>query len=239
MNPQTTAILAELATVDEQRVLRRADPALDERVLALKRYQARRFERTYADLMDHERYRAAVRFFLDELYGPQEFASRDAQFARIVPSLVRLFPGAIVETVHQLARLHALSEAMDTQMARSLPSTTVKARDYLTAWQRCGQPEVRRRQLAQVLDIGQRLDRLTRKPLLRAALRAMRGPAHAAGLGELQHFLETGFDGFAQLHGAEEFLSTLREREQAFAAALFGVPAAQADLSQAPWSQLP
>lgn len=238
-NPTAIAILAELATVDQHRVLRQADAALTERVLALKHYQARRFEHTYADLLGSERYRAAVRFFLEELYGPQEFASRDAQFARIVPSLVRLFPGAIVDTVHQLAKLHALSEAMDTQMAQALPRSGLQARDYLAAWQRCGQPEVRQRQIALVMDIGQRLDTLTRKPFLRATLRAMRGPANAAGLGDLQRFLESGFDGFAQLRGADEFLATLRERETRLADALFGVPAAQADLSLVPWSELP
>ena len=46
---------------------------------------------------------------LDELYGPQDFSDRDAQFARVVPALVRLFPQELVETVAVLARLHALS----------------------------------------------------------------------------------------------------------------------------------
>ena len=68
-----------------------ADPALAGRVQALKAYQARRFEATYGDLLAHPRYQGAARFFLEELYGPQEFAARDAQFSRIVPALVRLF----------------------------------------------------------------------------------------------------------------------------------------------------
>ena len=52
----------------------------------------------------------------------------------------------------------------------------------------------------------------------------MRGPAAAAGLAELQHFLEQGFDTFKAMRGAEDFLGTVREREQALASALFDAP---------------
>ena len=62
---------------------------------------------------------------------------------------------------------------------------------------------------------------MTRKALLRNGLRLMRGAAGAAGLGELQHFLETGFDTFKAMRGAQEFLSLVAERESRLASALF------------------
>jgi hypothetical protein len=40
----------------------------------------------------------------------------------------------------------------------------------------------------------------------------MRGPAHAAGLGVLQAFLESGFDTFGEMRGATEFLDTMATR---------------------------
>ena len=49
----------------------------------------------------------------------------------------------------------------------------------------------------------------------------MRGPARAAGLGELQIFLETGFDTFRAMNGAQEFLAIVKRREEELAAALF------------------
>jgi len=49
------------------------------------------------------RYGPAAHFFLEELYGPRDFADRDTQFARVVPALVRLFPREIVATVAILA----------------------------------------------------------------------------------------------------------------------------------------
>ena len=68
---------------------------------------------------------------------------------------------------------------------------------------------------------GRRVARpLTRNPLLRHTLRLMRGPARAAGLGELQRFLESGFDTFKAMGGAREFLSIIAARERALARAL-------------------
>ena len=69
--------------------------------------------------------------------------------------------------------------------------------------------------------MGRDLDSLTRKPLLRTTLHLMRGPARAAGLPALQQFLETGFDTFKAMGGAEEFLAIVGTRERALAAALF------------------
>lgn len=117
MSVDSSRILGGLGRVEAQRQLRAAQPALLEGVSRVKSYQSRRFSRTYADLLASSRYEPAARFFLEELYGPHDFSTRDAQFVRIVPALVRLFPREIVETVSVLATLHALSEELDTQMA--------------------------------------------------------------------------------------------------------------------------
>lgn len=215
------SILAQLAVVAREREARAADAALGATVQALKRYQQQRFARTYADLLANARYGAAARFFLDELYGPKDFSERDAQFARVVPALVRLFPHELIETVALLARLHALSETLDSEMGRHLLGQALDRAGYATAWQHTGQPEVREEQIRLTLAVGRDLDRLTRKPLLRTSLHLMRGPARAAGLPALQQFLESGFDTFKAMGGAESFLSTVGARERALAAALF------------------
>ena len=116
-SPVVDRIRAHLHTVSLLRAQRQADPALAGRVRAVKTYQAQRFEQTYTDLLASPRYRGAARFFLEELYGPQEFAERDTQFARVVSALVRIFPQEVVHTVEQLGALHALSEALDDACA--------------------------------------------------------------------------------------------------------------------------
>jgi hypothetical protein len=214
-------ILARLAAVAHEREERAGVPLLAEKVGAIKRYQQQRFARTYEDLLGAPRYGAAAHFFLDELYGPDDYRRRDAQFARVVPMLDRLFPQQIVETVSRLAELHALSERLDTRMGSALGAPSVDAAAYIGAWRATGEPHSRERQIELMLTIGRSLDRLVRNPVIRQSLRVMRGPASAAGLGELQEFLESGLGAFRAMKGAADFLGTIEARERSLAVAMF------------------
>ena len=221
MPADVSSILADLRLVAAEREQRAASASLMAHVRAIKHYQQRRFSHTYADLLAAPRYAAVARFFLDELYGPHDFTERDAQLARIVPALVRQFPRAMVDAVGTLVQLHALSEVLDSRMGANLDGVDVDASRYIEAWCATGMVESRERQIALTLEVGTALDALTRKPLLRNSLRLMRRPAHAAGLGALQGFLETGFDTFRAMGGAQEFLSMIESREHRLADALF------------------
>lgn len=214
------------------RQIHSSDPDLATRVKAVKAFQAARFACTYADLLQGGSYRDAARFFLDELYSDKDYAERDAQFSRIAGALQTLFPKQVVATAVSLAQLHVLTEEMDQAMALAWPGeamTMERSREsmYVTAWRAVGRRGERNRQLQLVQDIGKELARLTRMPGLRLMLRMMRKPAHAAGLGSLQEFLESGFDTFAgmsrQLHGVETFLSIVNDRESALITLLFEV----------------
>ena len=228
-------ILKSLHAVERERAARALDETWRRRVQAIKTYQQRRFTRTYADLLESSRYGSAARFFLDHLYGPRDFTERDAQFVRIVPALVRLFPTEIVETVDTLASLHALSESLDSDMARRLACDEVTRERYVAAWRASGRADDRERQIALTLEVGRALDRYTRRPLVRQSLRMMRAPARAAGLSELQRFLESGFDSFAAMRGAADFLATVGTRERSLASALFGHQTELVALRTARW----
>ncbi|MEO7940200.1 MAG: hypothetical protein ABIR55_16345, partial [Burkholderiaceae bacterium] len=81
------------------------------------------------------------------------------------------------------------------------------------------------RQLQLVLKVGRDLEALTRTPGLRLTLKLMRRPANAAGLADLQHFLEQGFDTFARMGqrrgSTDTFLRLIDQRETALLKALF------------------
>lgn len=217
-------ILAFLQQVEHERERRQRSPTLARAVDGVKRYQQQRFRKTYADLLADPRYAAAATFFLEELYGPEDYSLRDEQFARVVPALVRLFPTEVVHTVALLAQLHALSERLDSLLGLALQTPSLDAQCYSQAWRAVGEAAARRQQIELTLSVGASLDALTRKPLLRQALRLMRGPAHAAGLGELQRFLETGFDTFKAMKGAQSFLDMVQQRETRLANLLAGAP---------------
>jgi len=221
MNADGLAILEHLQVVAAERAARKLDPALGERVTAIKAYQHTRFERTYADLLRQPRYTAAARFFLEELYGPHDFTRRDEQFARVVPGLVRMFPRELVGTVRTLGELHALSEQLDTTMARKIDVLPIGPASYAAAWKTASPEADRYRQIDLMLAVARALDRYTHNPLLRHSLRLMRKPAQAAGLAALQQFLESGFDTFSAMGGAAEFIRQIETRERALVGFLF------------------
>jgi len=223
-----------LRLVQDERTRRAATAGLTERVQAIKAYQQRRFAHTYADMLASKRYQPASQFFLDELYGPGDFHVRDQQFARVVPTLTRIFPTDIVRTVAMLAQLHALSERLDSVMGEALGREPVKALAYATAWQATGQRSERAEQIALTVRVAGSLDLITQRRWIRGSLRLMRSAAHAAGLGKLQAFLEAGFDAFKAMDGAAGFIAAIEEREQLLAKALF-----DADIKPKRASELP
>jgi hypothetical protein len=222
-----------IAAVNDHRALAAQNPALHQAVQAVKAFQAARFRATYADLLANPRFRPAVLFFLNELYGDKDYTLRDAQFVRIASPLERLFPHSVVDTAVAMAELHAVTEQLDTALAHAclalVPGNIITApldtRLYVQAWQRTGQRAERDFQLATVLRVGQDLSDFTRKRGLRTLLRMMRGPAKASGMGALQIFLEAGFDTFGELStqgdAAQAFLAHVAERENRLIETLF------------------
>jgi hypothetical protein len=223
-------ILASFRAVAAERRARERDPRFLAWLQAVKVFQHARFRRTYVDLLAHPRYAKAAAFFLEELYGPSDFSARDEQFVRIVPALVRMLPTEVLETVAKLSGLHALSESLDSAMARALiGEAALDPARYVAAWQAVGCVAERSRQIDLIVELGRAIERYTRNALLRHTLRLMRGPSRAAGFGALQTFLETGFETFREMRGASEFLATIEERERRLAKALF-----EADLAALP-----
>jgi hypothetical protein len=216
-----------LETVAKLRRQHSTDPLLARASAEVKRFQARRFQATYSDLLHSHRYKTAATFFLQELYSDKDYAERDQQFARIAGTIAKLFPQPVVNTAAALAQVHALTEQLDDLMARewladiAAPAPDSECARYIRCWRSVGDIAARKRQLEVVLHLGQELDRLTKMFGLRTLLKMMRGPAAAAGLNSLQHFLETGFDAFANMRGAGEFLKLIKDRETAWIHSLF------------------
>ncbi|HPE00651.1 MAG TPA: hypothetical protein PK326_01760 [Burkholderiaceae bacterium] len=226
MSSELQARLAD--GLDRVMELRRAlagDPQLAQHWLALKHWQSQRLARTYPDLLASERYHDAAQFFLEEIYGAKDFEQRDAETRRVVPKLARMLPESAVETLVAAVELDELSETLDSQMAGRL-GLSITAESYARAFRQVGTRAQRDAQVAAVEGIGRTLDKLSRVPLLRATLHLMRGPAAAMGLAHLHGFLEGGFDAFAKMKGAREFLATIARRESALIARIY---AAEAD----------
>jgi hypothetical protein len=237
-----------LGAVDVMRSERRDSPALQQAVQSIKRTQVHRFRYSYAEVLVHSDWGQAAHFFLTELYSEHDFARRDAEFARIAPTIQRVFPKSVVDVATTLARLHALTEFLDQAMANAMLllasppiSDSAALRFYPQAWLVVGQSAARFEQLALTQNLGISLTKLARTPGIRVMLRMMRAPAQAAGLLHLQDFLEKGFDVFGRLQrsksGAGAFLELIAVRENAWIERLFNCTATNANGSHL-WPEL-
>ncbi len=183
----------------------------------LVEWQSARLRRTYSDLATQPRYVKAVAFFLEELYGTKDFSKRDHDLERISPIMVRMLPPQVIDAVSKAMELNALSQELDNSLLtelRPMPAGAIGEDDYVAAYRRCDNHASRVEQIQLIGVLGRELDALVQKRFIAGTLHMMRRPAELAGFGDMQAFLESGFDAFRALHGAEYFLDTVMRRER-------------------------
>ncbi|MGA8005336.1 MAG: hypothetical protein WCA17_04500 [Burkholderiales bacterium] len=216
--------------IERVKSLRHEHEASPERAaqrLWLRRWQAARLSRTYDDLLHDEEYRPAAEFFLSDLYGLKDTSGRDAGLERVLPVMSKVLPDAALHGVGLAVELDALSEELDAQLLDVLVNELgvgdeLSEDAYAQAYRRCDKHAQRKHQIELIREVGEDLAQLVRKPMLYAMLRSMRGPAKAAGCGELQDFLERGFRAFRQMKDSKHFLDTIQTRETQILDRIYG-----------------
>ena len=209
------ALVRELTRVARLHAERRDNPILAGSLDRLADWQARRLRMTYADLAADARYTGAVEFFQNDLYSSADYSRRDADLARVVPTMVKMLPEGVISTGALAMELNALTQELDRALLARLPRADAQfsVAEYCKAYRRAGNFPSRKRQIKLIGEVGASLDRYVNKPLVRTALAMMKQPARMAGMGALQDFLERGFSSFRAMGGAETFLRTVDERE--------------------------
>lgn len=197
-----------------------SEEGLGDRKRILSEWQAERLAETHHDLLQSSRHHLAAEFFLTDLYGPKDFSRRDSDLERSYPIIIRTLPEAAIHTVAQAVELDVLSHLLDLALVEKLISDfNVQTKEditkevYAEAYRRCNNREQRAHQIKLIRIIGEDLDAVVAKPFIYTALRMARGPAHLAGFGELQDFLERGFCAFRHMRGAMEFLDSITSKE--------------------------
>jgi hypothetical protein len=189
------------------------DPAAHTRLVELQRWQSRRLLTTHGDLRANPRYRKAIEFFFRELYGEGDPRGRDHDLARVQRVMERLLPRQALRALCLAIELEVISQELDADVVRGLPLGPITVATYAEGYRRAGRTDDRERQIELLGVIGRYLDGVVRKPFVHALVRLVRGPAHAAGFGTLQDFLERGLDAFETMRGSDEFLAMIRDRE--------------------------
>lgn len=208
-----------------------SDPAREPRnrlrwLPELRRWQARRLEASFDRFLRDPRRRPAALFFLTDLYSDRDFSRRDADIARVLPMMERLLPASLLATMADAVELGLLTHAFDLRMAEVLEELAPGQREldaglYAEAYRRTGLPHLRRHQIDLIVRVGLELAHALRMPGVAMLLKLSRGPARAAGLTELQGFLERGFAAFAHLDDTPAFIGEIEAEERAVSWRLF------------------
>ncbi len=182
----------------------------------LQNWQQTRLARTFEDLMQQDDYRPAITFFLTELYGGLDFRERDQEMSKVMPVMKRFLPDKVLYIMSEAFELQAVSLEFDIEMAEYMERLQVPDLDmnrYCEAYRACSDKEGRERQILLIRKLGYDLDRLVNKPMVNILVRLLRGPAHAAGFGKLQEFLESGLGSFRKLRDVRYFNEIIYQRE--------------------------
>jgi hypothetical protein len=203
----------QLRMVAAERQAAKRDPALLLARTALKRYQSARLGATHADLLANPNTGDAAQFFLEELYGSHDLSQRDVDLERIIPTLQKMLSYESLHTITEAIVLDALSERLDTAMARVL-GTDFTDGMYIAAYRTATTRDERQEQLNLVQQLGDSLCELVTIPLLAVTLSIMKGPAKLAGLSDLHKFLNRGFTTFKKMKQPARFVATIVGRER-------------------------
>lgn len=187
---------------------------------ALRQWQCKRLLASHDQHYQVPKFKAAMDFFVEELYGPKDFSQRDQDIARVVPKMAKLLPNKALATIEIASHLNYLSLQLDCAMLPHLPDT-IDTDTYAKAYVACKNPKPRAEQIKVIEQLGLDLARVVAIPGISTLLMLARKPAKLAGLDALQVFLETGFAAFRKLGDVDAFLMPMVSKEQALMEQLF------------------
>ncbi|MGH8106784.1 MAG: FFLEELY motif protein [Arenimonas sp.] len=205
------------------------DPALEPRsalpiLSPLRRWQSNRLRKSFAQILANPKMRPAGEFFLTDLYADKDFTARDRDAAKILPMMAMILPQSLLQAAVDTIELAVVSQAFDLAMAEAIrvnKKGEIDLPHYIEAYREVGCPRLRRHQIDLIIQVGKNLDAAVQKHGVYKLLKASRMPARMAGLQELQGFLERGFESFAQMGGADEFLGMVADSEYEISERLF------------------
>ena len=197
-----------------------------ETIRAVQNWQCQRLLLSHQEMYQQKRFKPAVEFFVEELYGPKEFSQRDHDIARVVPRMAKLLPEKALVSLASALHLNALSFELDFAMARKLHGLTIDRDSYAQAYRECNNQVLRQQQINYILTLGRDLANVVRMKGISTLLVLSRKPAKLAGVIALHEFLEHGFKAFKKLGEVDDFVIPVVNFEQALLTQLFDKSAA-------------
>lgn len=170
----------------------------------------------FRDLYAQEGYAEAIDFTMNDLAGIG-ISERDRDLERAAPAITRMLPLGALKTIASAAEMNARVLKVNIAICRALlvdnelPQRITEV-DYSIACRKATSLGELVELVHLITGLGRTLKSLVRIPMIGMTLRAMRGPAHAAGFGALQDFLENGYVTFKKIPDIDHFLSEIEDR---------------------------
>ena len=187
----------------------------------LQHWQCKRLLASHDDLWQQKRFKPAMQFFIDELYGPKDFSQRDEDIARVVPKMSAILPEKALASLESALHLNALSYQLDIDMAESLAGQEINRDSYAEAYRACDNLASRKLQIEYIEALGNDLADVIDIRGISALLMISRKPAKLAGVLSLHEFLEAGYKAFRKLGNVNDFIDPIVSREKQIMLDLF------------------
>jgi hypothetical protein len=170
----------------------------------------------FGDLHARTGYAEAINFIMSDLAGIG-ISHRDRDLERAAPAITTVLPFRALATVAATAEVNARVLEINLAIWRRLTvdkelPALITEYEYCVACREASSLDECVGLVHKITELGRTLESLVEVPMIGMTLRAMRAPAHAAGFGALQEFLETGFFTFREIPDVDHFLSEIEVR---------------------------
>lgn len=220
MSNTINKILQSLQSIEHLNLLI-AQQNLTETIRDLQIWQTNRLLTTHDDLWNSKRFKPAMLFFADDVYGPKDFSERDIELTRAVPKMEKIVPDKGLASLQTALRLDALSLELDVALAQELGGGAIDRSSYFNGYRQSGTPSQREEQIQLLELLSLDLPKVVKIPGISLILKLSRKPAKAAGVEVLHAFLEKGFNSFKKIGDVQDFIDPVINRERDMMNALF------------------
>jgi len=192
------------------------DPPLRKNYERFANWQLEHLLPFFADLYEQPGYAEAIDFTMNDLAGVG-ISRRDRDLERAAPAITRMLPLGALQTIASAAEMNARVLKSNIAICRALlvrnelPALITET-NYCIACRKASSLEELVELVHLITGLGRTLKSLVNIPMIGMTLRLMRAPAHAAGFGALQGFLERGYSTFKQIPDIDLFLSEIENR---------------------------
>lgn len=183
-------------------------------IRALQTWQCQRLLLSHQLLYQQDNYRAALDFFISELYGATDFSQRDQDIARVAPKMSKLLPDKALQSLASALQLNSLSFELDFAMAKLLQDKDINRDTYLAAYRACDNANARQEQIQLIEKMGKDLAEAIKMRGISSLLLLSRKPAKLAGVQCLHEFIDSGYKAFKGIGNIDDFILPIVHFEQ-------------------------